>query len=349
MKKWIVSFLAVAMVISGAILIYRNSKAYAYRCALAAIEKKEYYTAIAYLRTLSGYKNADELFGDVFAKMNRDDFAVTLSGRVIYRGEDGNLGGDEELIRRVQALYSGEYRQYDLDSWCTVLGEDGQIYSEFEATDSEYTSISVEQMNFYAKQIFDINETEKFRLINQEFAWRGFLAVTEEGELIGFGKGELEPLHSLWEGGERIIYLSQHYFLTEAGNVYYVDLEVAPLIRKSKLSGRAVTIAAWEENCIAVLEDGTVEYIQNERTLGAQEGVDTWTDIIAVEMIRGYCVGLQRDGTLVVSGNQELAKEAARALSEWTDVVAIASDGFYHVAGLRSNGEVLVFEAEYYN
>ena len=69
-----------------------------------------------------------------------------------------------------------------------------------------------------------------------------------------------------------------------------------------------------------------------------QCNVNNWTDITYIASSFHYVVGLKRDGTVVVTGDDSYFDE--QELSHWRNIIAIAT-GEAHTVGLKRDGTVI--------
>lgn len=120
--------------------------------------------------------------------------------------------------------------------------------------------------------------------------------------------------------------------LTSEGDVY-VRSKSSPIYSGVK------SIECNAAYAVFVMEDGTVvtdpfseDYSRN------YTGIEAWTDVVDVDtLVYNHVIGLKSDGTVVAVGQN---KDGRCDVSEWTDIVAIAT-GSYHTVGLRSDGTVV--------
>jgi len=116
-----------------------------------------------------------------------------------------------------------------------------------------------------------------------------------------------------------------------------------------------VAIAAGSQHIVGLKADGTVvatggdirislEGQRNPVVLQEHLNVQDWTNIVAIAAGRQHTVGLKADGTVVAVGSDVRARQAEIIrydLSEWTDIVAIATFGRNEVIGLRTDGTIM--------
>lgn len=93
-------------------------------------------------------------------------------------------------------------------------------------------------------------------------------------------------------------------------------------------------IAAGYNHIVATRADGTLVTAGSNRS--GQAKVEAWQDIVAIDAGDAFTIGLKKDGTVVVTENQQSALDT----SAWTNVVQIAA-GNSHIAALRSDGTVV--------
>lgn len=103
-------------------------------------------------------------------------------------------------------------------------------------------------------------------------------------------------------------------------------------------SAKVVSIDSYN-HYLALLEDGTV-YAAPVSGSNKREWmyVEEWKDIVAVAAGWTFSAGLKSDGTVVVAGSLPL--KGAEKVAEWTDIVAIEAG--YFLAGVKSDGTVVL-------
>jgi len=107
-----------------------------------------------------------------------------------------------------------------------------------------------------------------------------------------------------------------------------------------------IEAAAFSDNMLSALEMKNVELIYAvEQRGGLPAETDFQVDYRTAKQKKGmlstgyaWAVGVQTDGTVVVTDNGELG---AGAVDEWGDIIAVDA-GMYFVAGLKSDGTVVV-------
>ena len=97
------------------------------------------------------------------------------------------------------------------------------------------------------------------------------------------------------------------------------------------LKGR---IACGKNKVFGVAEEGKI------LVTGVPEGTVTpishWEDIAAIS-VGGQVVGLKKDGTVIVSGDN---RDGQGDTDSWTDIIAVAA-GSWHTVGLKADGTVV--------
>lgn len=88
---------------------------------------------------------------------------------------------------------------------------------------------------------------------------------------------------------------------------------------------------------VGLKADGTV-VATGRSNKGELSAVSSWTDIVDISIGYGYIVGLKSNGTVVSSGIN--SDNQLNDISLWTDIVAISS-GYDHIVGLKSDGTVV--------
>ena len=104
-------------------------------------------------------------------------------------------------------------------------------------------------------------------------------------------------------------------------------------------------IAAGFTHSAAVTKDGKVlatKYNGDNRYYYNKCNVDSWTDVVAIDVSPRFTVGLKTDGTAYVTcDNSKSDKKIQKVVSSWSDLVMIAC-GEDHVLGLKADGTVVV-------
>lgn len=103
---------------------------------------------------------------------------------------------------------------------------------------------------------------------------------------------------------------------------------------KDKIQINHSYIAAGNHHTAAIKNDGTVIA---SGALDFCDGVNTWKDIISVDVGQEHTVGLKSDGTVIATGTND---HGQCNVSDWTDITCIAA-GNYYTLGVRKDGTVL--------
>ena len=107
-----------------------------------------------------------------------------------------------------------------------------------------------------------------------------------------------------------------------------------------------VAVAAAYNHTVGLKADGTVVaagangYIKSYNYKWVEQGqcnVSEWRDIVAIAAGHSFTAGLKSDGTVVVTG----AGAGESDFSGWRDIIAITTDCFSGVIGLKSDGTVI--------
>ncbi len=96
-----------------------------------------------------------------------------------------------------------------------------------------------------------------------------------------------------------------------------------------------VAVSAGYNHTVGLKKDGTMVAVGNNAH--GRCDVDDWSDIVAVSANSHYTVGLKKDGTVVAVGSNDDGKCDVEG---WTDIVAISAGG-NHTIGLKKDGTVV--------
>lgn len=96
---------------------------------------------------------------------------------------------------------------------------------------------------------------------------------------------------------------------------------------------RIVAIDGGRDHTVALYADGTAAAIGDNQY--GQCSVSEWRDIVAISARCYHTIGVKKDGTVVVTGNDFGNRN--KAASAWTDIVEVA-DGTFHTVGRTGSG-----------
>lgn len=273
----------------------------------------------------------------------RHCLTVSSGGEVVYVSEEGWVCGSDTYIRRLEALCDSGIRQIILNENITVLGKDGRIYTE-----AEYHGADSYQGEWYniGAVFLDYNENVDYTAVNSDsFPALDLMVLTDDGRVMGTDSASLsncEAMELTMENNEKAVYLSGKYVLTQEGHVYRADYSDRSL---KQLEGfeNIVAIDSFDGECLALTNTGRVMLTHKDNFELAVE-VFSWSNIVDVILGDGFCAGLKSDGTVVVYGNtvteEQMGLSTADILGEWTDIKAIATDGYNYIAGLTRDNEI---------
>lgn len=109
---------------------------------------------------------------------------------------------------------------------------------------------------------------------------------------------------------------------------------------------KACDVFSWREICavacghyytMGLKKDGTVVVTGDNDVAQAKGGISLWRDIVSVAGGDRHAVGLKKDGTVEAVGWNYFGQ---REVSDWKDIVSVAC-GLNHTAGLKKDGTVV--------
>lgn len=120
--------------------------------------------------------------------------------------------------------------------------------------------------------------------------------------------------------------------LKNIGKVTEEKLKEVYAFRYKYLKEKAA-IAAWDF-AAGITQNGTISIVGNNQF----PEIESWNDLVAIDMGADFVVGLKSNGTVVAAGSNEFGQ---CDIGEWADIVAIAA-GEFHTAGLKADGTVVM-------
>lgn len=232
-----------------------------------------------------------------------------------------------------------------------VLDETGDIFFVFpKPSDSELYLNNGSGYRFYSRDCL-----EKFNQEHPYICVNGYpdeqrKTLLKDGTIAGMldevvmCTGDME--------NEKFIYLSGDFALTDAGNLYKIELSQEEGIVKNQIKciydgGDIVQIDAYF-GCLAIKKDGEVLYFAkdfNTNNKWGEGNVSDWKNVVLVDCDRLFSVGLTSNGRILLAGDDvvEQCAEQVETLSQWHDIVKIcAMSGM--VIGLDKKGIIHIVE-----
>lgn len=126
------------------------------------------------------------------------------------------------------------------------------------------------------------------------------------------------------------------------GQIYYVsrfnDVE-SPV---SYWPNNIKTLANSAGHILGLTEDGKVVSFA-ETVSGCESDVGDWSDIVEIKATQGLSAGVRKDGTVVVSGNDAIARQVVL----WKNIEHVYCGDKNLVVGLQFDGRVVVASTNY--
>lgn len=256
---------------------------------------------------------------------------------IVYRNQEGAWEA-LEYNEKMKQIFSG-------DHFC-ALGESGRLYYENEESLSELlkkgnVSLGSVAITFRTEEALDINEEQKFVLINHNVGDRDFRAMLSDNSLI-FHNGELYEKYRL---DEKTTMLSGSYILSVSGDVYRLHLN------ENTWPFTTEFLKVYEEGDIMLIDatdaggDHGIGLTTKGKTVILSNGIwydgPDWNQLVKVVQGDHFVAGLTEDGKVLFK-HYDVGKtaEIQEKISNWTDIVAI-EDYFQSLYGIDKNGNIV--------
>ena len=316
----------------------------------------DYEGAVASLKTIPGWKDANELVESYSQKI--EELKKKAEEERIAAEKAKEEKGRKEREAKIAAERARKKRNKIMVIVVAVviLGAVGiGLINSFVMPDIKYKS-AVKLMNGgkYTEAISAFEALDDYKDSNKkiiECKYNDAMALAKAGDTakaaIAFVKIEdysdaREQSLKLWEkcadrktisaGNDHTVGLRSDGTVVATGDNYFGQCDVSDL-------KNIVAVFAGRYHTVGLHSDGTVVATGDNRF--GQCDVSEWKNIVAISAVNNHTVGLRSDGTVVATGDNYFGQ---CDVSDWKDVVAVAA-GVDHTIGLRSDGTAVAVGA----
>ena len=331
-KKITVSAICAVVIITVGIFAFQAiSKSNDYKAAVAALDSKDYASAIDGFTALGDYKDSKEQIKEVLYRQGKDYYEqgkysiafTTFSQISDYKDSANIMEGMDQIFKNV-------FAQRKLNDIFSIHGDsiiaiknDGTV----EATDSSLKSKSFSVENW--KNIIAVSAGSGY-VVGLKFD--GTVVATGENEDGQCNVDNWTDIVAISAGINHTVGLKSDGTVVATGKNNNGQCNVDDWTDVVAISAGSPYYYCYT---IGLKADGTM--VTTGQNTYDQCNVSNWKDVIAISADGWHTVGLKADGTVVVAGDNEYGQ---CNVTGWKDIVAI-STGNHHTVGLKADGTVV--------
>ncbi len=310
-----------------------------YNYAVNQLNSRKYYAALRYLQKIPNYKDSTKLQYDAYRHIHQDYFASihALTYDNAYAKVTACEGMNSDTLSSANVIsltdmvnFKGTVDHYFDNGFVDTKGN---IYltklASQQPTKDKLTYLNEYNQKVKLKQVtYDLLLTLDNKVIYQG-GYYDHDPFTTNKDFIELNTDSLSL-------DEKIVFLDGFYAFSNYGNVYECNTSNYKLQKRDEL-----------KNVISFHSDGEINfYLTNLGTVicnssKAYSAVNTWTDIISIEIVDYGCIGLKADGTIVTAAKDGSNKDYF--FPKDIKFNTIVSHAFESIAAISDNGQLYIF------